>query len=75
MYLPFYRKGINTNMSQIDKAKQEVFDYVRLMLGDGALKDVARDQWKAVEVTADGVSWIKILCCPGWSQTGRSGRS
>ena len=29
-------------MSQIDKAKQEVFDYVRLMLGDGMI-DVELD--------------------------------
>ena len=42
MYLPNPSQGINTYMSQIDKAKQEVFDYVRLMLGDGMI-DVELD--------------------------------
>ena len=42
MYLPNPSQGINTCMSQIDKAKQEVFDYVRLMLGDGMI-DVELD--------------------------------
>jgi len=42
MYLPFSAQGINSYMSQIDKAKQEVFDYVRLMLGDGMI-DVELD--------------------------------
>src|SRR5210317_81307 len=42
MYLPIPSQGINSYMSQIDSAKQEVFDYVKAMLGDGMI-DVELD--------------------------------
>jgi hypothetical protein len=42
MYLPFSNKGINSCMSQIDNAKQEVFDYCKTFLGDGMI-DVELD--------------------------------
>ena len=42
MYLPFLEQGINSSMSQVDQAKQKVYDYCRTLLGDGMI-DVELD--------------------------------
>lgn len=42
MYLPFLVEGINSSMSQVDQAKQKVYDYCRTLLGDGMI-DVELD--------------------------------